>query len=553
MRKLMSLILVLVAMVLMSSLALAQGEDVVVEPGDPVRVGVASGLSGEGIAPLGIDIQRGVQLANQDRPTVVVGGVEFTVELDPQDEQCSAIGGQTVANLYTADETIVGVVGHMCSSSCLAAAPIYDTAGYVSISPSCTSPLLTVRGFASFNRTVASDGFQGVIAAEFIFNDLGVTKVATLHDGSPYGEGLVTVMSQRFVELGGEIVASDAVTVGETNFRSTLENLAAAGPELIYFGGFNAEAARLVQQMPDAGLGDALFMGADGILGPEFINLAGEFAEGVYASAATAPATDEMRAFLARYVEAFGEEPPAPFHANAYDAYNVLLDAIEAVGEIDSDGNLVINRAALQEAVRTTAGFEGLVGVLTNDGTGEFFTAEQSIITIQQVQGGKFVEVKVVGGMMEEEMSEATMSIAEIAMMNPDFSTLVEAVLLSQPVLEAITAQGADFTIFAPTNDAFAAALGALGLTSVGELPSDVLTAVLMYHAVDDVLYAKDIVAAGSGTLVTLSGEEISFEVVDGAVVLNGGQATVIMADVMATNGVIHVIDGVLIPPSLMP
>lgn len=100
--------MVLVALMMVSSMALAQGEDVVVEPDEMVRIGVASGLSGEGIAPLGIDIQRGVQLAYAVRPSVVVGGVEFMVELDPQDEQCSAIGGQTVANLYTADKTIAG-------------------------------------------------------------------------------------------------------------------------------------------------------------------------------------------------------------------------------------------------------------------------------------------------------------------------------------------------------------------------------------------------------------------------------------------------------------
>lgn len=552
-KKFSSLVLVVVAMLMLSSLALAQGEDVIVPPDQPVRIGVASGLSGEGIAPLGIDIQRGVQLAQMDRPTVVVGGVEFVVELDPQDEQCSAIGGQTVANLYTADATIVGVIGHMCSSSCLAAAPIYDTAGYVSISPSCTSPLLTVRGFTSFNRAVPSDGFQGSVAADFVFNDLGITKIATIHDGSPYGEGLVTVMSQAFIALGGEVVASDAVTVGETNFRSTLENIAAAGPELIYFGGFTAEAARLVQQMPDAGLGEALFLGADGMLSPEFINLAGELSEGVYASAATTPPTEAMADFLTVYVEEFGEEPPAPFHANAYDAYNILLDAIEAVGTIDGDGNLVINRAALQEAVRGVSGFEGLTGTLNGDGTGETFTAEQSIITFQQVQDGAFVEVKVVGGAAEEPEAEApTMSLAEVAMMDPNFSTLVEAVLLSPAVLEAITAEGAEFTIFAPTNDAFAPMFEALGVTSVGELDPELLTLVLMYHAVDGATLSSALVEAGSGTIMTLAGEEISYEVVDGVVVLNGGEATVVMADVMGTNGVIHVIDGVLVPPSLM-
>mgnify|MGYP005843100471 CR=1 FL=1 len=210
----------------------------------------------------------------------------------------------------------------------------------------------------------------------------------------------------------------------------------------------------------------------------------------------------------------------------------------------------------MQEAVRSISGFEGLVGVMSNDGTGEFFTAEQSIVTIQQVIDGAFTEVKVVGGdmdMMEEEMSmEATMSIAEVAMMNPDFSTLVEAVLLSPQVLEAITADGAKFTVFAPTNDAFAVVLEALGLSSVAEIDAETLTTVLMYHVVDGATLSSALVEAGSGTIVTLSGEEIAFEVVDGVVVLNGGEATVIMADVPGTNGVIHVIDGVLLPPSLM-
>ncbi|HRF95736.1 MAG TPA: ABC transporter substrate-binding protein [Aggregatilineales bacterium] len=549
-KKFSSLVLVVVALLMVSSMAFAQGEDVIVTPDAPVRIGVASGLSGEGIAPLGIDIQRGVELAQTDRPTVVVGGVEFAVELDPQDELCSAIGGQTVANLFTADETIAGVVGHMCSSSCLAAAPIYDTAGFTTISPSCTSPLLTVRGFTSFNRTVPSDGFQGVVAAEFIFNDLGITKIATLHDGSPYGEGLVTVMSQAYLELGGEIVGADAITVGETNYRSTLENLAAGAPELIYFGGFTAEAARLVQQMPDAGLEGALFLGADGMLSPEFVNLAGEFSEGVYASAATTPATDAMAEFLTTYVEVYGEEPPAPFHANAYDAYNVLLDGIEAVGVLDGDGNLVINRAALQAYVRSVTDFEGLTGALNSDGTGEFFTAEQAIVTFQQVQSGEFVEVKVVGGAAEE-VEAPTMSIAEVAMMNPDFSVLVEAVLLSPAVLEALTAEGATYTVFAPTNAAFDVVFEALGITSVAEIDAEMLTTILMYHAVEGETLAAALVEAGSGTIVSLSGEEISYEVVDGVVVLNGGEATVVMADVLSTNGVIHVIDGVLFPPSL--
>lgn len=405
-RRLLLVFALLLTVLLASTMVNAQEDEIVVEPGSSVTIGFAAGLSGEGIAPLGIDIRRGVELALEDRPTVVFDDVEFEVVIDVQDSQCNAEGGQAIANRFTSDQSIVGVVGHMCSSSCIAAAPIYDSAGYTTISPSCTNPSLTLRDFTSFNRAVPSDGFQGVVAAQFIFEELGVTRIATIHDGSPYGEGLVEVMSEAFEDLGGEVVAADAVTVGDTDFRALLDEIAAEAPELIYFGGFPAEAARLIQQRADAGLEDVLFMGADGIQGTEVIELSGEAAEGVYASAPVGTSSDALEAFLERYVETYEEEPPAPFHANGYDAFNILLDAIEATGEVDDDGNLILSREAIAEYVRSVEATEGLTGSLAADGTGELFSAEQSVIAVSVVTDGEFTEVIVYGGdddMMEEE------------------------------------------------------------------------------------------------------------------------------------------------------
>jgi branched-chain amino acid transport system substrate-binding protein len=366
-----------------------------VSPEGEVIIGLAAALSGEGLAPLGIDIQRGAELALAARPTITIGDVTFSVALDAQDDQCSADGGQAVANRFAADEQVVGVVGPMCSSACRAAAPIFDAATYTTISPSCTAADLSTSDFTSFNRAVVSDAFQGVIAAEFIFRSadeggLGVTRVATIHDGSPYGEGLVRVMSARFVELGGEIVASDAITVGDTDFRGMLEDIAQEEPELIYFAGFPAEAARIADQRADVGLEDAIFMGADGIRTHEFIELAGEAGSDAYASTSIAADGEALNAFLSLYTETYGEEPPAPFHANAFDATNILLDAIEATASLDADGNLVIDRAAIREYVRSVTDFQGLTGVLNADGSGEMSVAD---IGISQVQGGTFVEV----------------------------------------------------------------------------------------------------------------------------------------------------------------
>lgn len=378
-------------------------QGVSVSPESEVVIGLAVALSGEGLAPLGIDIQRGAELALAARPTVNVGDLEFAVVLDAQDDQCSADGGQAVANRFAADEQIVGVVGPMCSSACRAAAPIFDAASYTTISPSCTAADLSASEYTSFNRAVVSDALQGVIAAEFIFRSvdeggLGVTRIATIHDGSPYGEGLVRVVSARFSELGGEVVSSDAITVGDTDFRGLLEDIAQEEPELIYFAGYPAEAARIAEQRGDAGLEDAIFMGADGIRTQEFIHLAGESGSDAYASASVAADSDALLEFLSLYAETYGEEPPAPFHANAFDATNILLDAIESTASVDANGNLIIDRDAIREYVRSVTDYQGLTGVLAADGRGEMSVAD---IGISQVRNGTFVEVSV-GSLVED-------------------------------------------------------------------------------------------------------------------------------------------------------
>lgn len=366
--------------------------NITIKPDGKVILGVAASLSGEGLAPLGQDIQRGVELALENRPTVKIGDKEFTVALSAQDDLCSAEGGQSVANLFVADTSVVGVVGPMCSSACTAAAPIFDAANYSSISPSCTAPNLTQQDFTSFNRAVVSDSFQGKVAAQYIYDVLGIKKIATLHDGSAYGEGLVAEVTKRLEELGGEVVAADAVNVGDTDFRSLLEDIAAKEPELIYFGGFSAEGARLAQQRSDVGLGDVVFMGADGIKGGEFPTLAGSAAEGVYASSAIPGTSDKVDALLKRYKEKYGFEPTGPFQSNSYDATNMLLDAIETVGKLDDSGNLVINRVELSSYIRSIKNFEGLTGNLNCDGTGECSAADIGIV---QYKGSELVQVAV--------------------------------------------------------------------------------------------------------------------------------------------------------------
>jgi transforming growth factor-beta-induced protein len=161
--------------------------------------------------------------------------------------------------------------------------------------------------------------------------------------------------------------------------------------------------------------------------------------------------------------------------------------------------------------------------------------------------------------MAESDMTSTTEAmmgdtVLDVAAGNEDFSTLVAAVQAAG-LEDALADPEATLTVFAPTNDAFEAALEALGLTAEELLAdTETLTTILTYHVLGDVVTSSDIAAAGTEEIPvdTLAGEELVVVVGDdGTVGFADQTATVVMADVEASNGVIHVIDAVLLPPSM--
>ena len=156
-------------------------------------------------------------------------------------------------------------------------------------------------------------------------------------------------------------------------------------------------------------------------------------------------------------------------------------------------------------------------------------------------------------------VAQDTGTIVEVAADNPDFSTLVTAAQTAG-LVDALSGEG-PFTVFAPDNAAFEAALAELGMTT-NELLADTetLTDILLYHVVEGELTAADLTElaqanGGTTTLTTLQGSTINVNVTEDGVFLNGNPVTdergvaVTETDNAASNGVIHVIDFVLLPP----
>lgn len=360
-----------------------------VEAGAPIKIASALVISGPN-TQLGLDSQRGVEIAIEDRGQVL----GHSVELAAEDDGCSAEGGQTAATKIASDPEVVAIVGHSCSSSCTPAAPIYDGAGMTMISPSCTAPALTAEAshVASFLRTAHNDNVQGRVMAEFVYNELGLRSAATIHDGSPYAEQLQQVFADTFRQLGGEITDQAAVNVGDTDMRPLLTSIGQKSPEFLYYPIFTAEGAFVTVQAKEVpGLENTVLAGADGMISPDFLAAAGEAAEGMYISGPDLAFTGgKYEHFLEVHQQKYGEAPLSAFHAHAYDAANMVFDAIEQVAVQDADGTLHIGRQALRDALFATANFDGITGNLSCGPTGDCADPK---IAVNQVQNGAYVPV----------------------------------------------------------------------------------------------------------------------------------------------------------------
>ena len=138
-------------------------------------------------------------------------------------------------------------------------------------------------------------------------------------------------------------------------------------------------------------------------------------------------------------------------------------------------------------------------------------------------------------------------TVVDVAVGSGAFPTLVAAVQAAG-LVDVLSGEG-PFTVFAPTEEAFAAALAALGMSAEDLLAdTELLTAVLTYHVLPVAAPAEVVVTLDGQSVATVGGAEVVISVADGVVMVN--DATVVTADIAASNGVIHVIDTVLLPPS---
>jgi branched-chain amino acid transport system substrate-binding protein len=347
---------------------------------EPIKLGVAGAHSGD-LASYGIPSVRAAELVVKHRNAVNgVGGRQ--IELLVEDDACKPEVATNTATKLVTDKALV-VMGHICSGATKAALGIYKDSGIITISPSATNPELTQSGdYPNFYRTIASDDAQARLEVDFALDHLKLTKIAVLHDKGDYGKGLAE-FAKSFLEADSraEVVLYEGITPGAVDYSAVVQKIKQSGAQAVIFGGYHPEASKLVTQMRNKAM-DTVFISDDGVKDDTFIKVAGEFAEGVYATGPVDTSTNPMAIEATEaHKKDYGEEPGA-FFLNAYSATLALLNAIEKCGSTDYEA---LSKALKTEWVATP------LGIIKFDERGDAIGVGFSVY---QVQGGKYVAVQ---------------------------------------------------------------------------------------------------------------------------------------------------------------
>jgi len=302
-----------------------------------IKLGLEGPMTGD-YAYEGQGFERAVQLLVDQ--TNEAGGllgrqIELVIEDDAGDPTQAALVAQRLV-----DAEVVAVIGAYNSTATEPASEIYNEAGLFHVTPSSTATRLTEKGFKRFFRVCFLDDRQGLFAATFAKDVLGVQNFGILHDNSTYAQGLAEHTKRYAEEMGMNVPFYDAINPDDQDFSPILTNIGAAGLDAIYFTGYHAQGGLLLKQTGELGL-DLNWVMGNACNNPELIQIGGlENAVGTYITTEPLPKDvdyPEARQFVADFQEAYDMMPDSVWWMMAAEAFNVIRYAIEETESTDSE------------------------------------------------------------------------------------------------------------------------------------------------------------------------------------------------------------------------
>jgi branched-chain amino acid transport system substrate-binding protein len=339
-----------------------------------ILIGEYSAMTGT-TATFGQSTHRGLMMA-VDEINAAGGVLGKNIHLLTEDTQSRPEEAATAVTKLITRDGVKAVIGEVSSSRSLAAAPICQANGVPMVSNASTNPEVTKKGDYVF-RVCYIDPFQGEVMARFAHDRLGLSKVAILKDiKNDYSVGLAQYFEETFLKLGGEVVATQAYSEGDIDFKAQLTALKASEPEAVIVPGYYTEAALIVKQARELNM-TMPFVGGDGWDSAKLVEIGGASMNNTYYS--TAYSADDpdsvVQNFVHKYTTRYNDNPDA-FAALGYDAGLILFDAIKRAGSTEG--------AKIRDALAATRDFRGVTGSITIDGDRN---ARKPIVIIAVVNG----------------------------------------------------------------------------------------------------------------------------------------------------------------------
>ena len=374
----------------------------VAKPVIVVKLGHVAPMTGPQ-AHLGKDNEYGARLAVEELNSrgLEIGGATAKFELLAEDDAADPKQGAIVAQKLV-DAKVQGVIGHLNSGTTIPASKLYSDAGIPQISGSATNPKYTQQGFKTAFRVMANDVQQGKALGEFAAKQ-GVKTVAIVDDRTAYGQGLADEFRKAAAAGGIKVVATEYTNDKATDFKAILTKIKSTKPDLVFFGGMDAQGGPMNKQMKELGI-KAKFLGGDGVCTPEFMKLGGEATEGNYCSLPGMPLEKLAKGpeFKDKFNKKFGTEIQlyAPY---VYDAVMVVADSMKRADSVEP-------AKYLPEVGKTS--YDGVTALIAFD---EFGDLKGGAISIYQYKGGKLEYVETLGGGPVGAVKEAAAEVKDAA------------------------------------------------------------------------------------------------------------------------------------------
>lgn len=351
-----------------------------------VLIGLAapmSGLSGN----IGVSLERASELAikdiNETKP--VIGGEPVVFKLLPLDDRADPRTGEWIAD-YFVKSKVAAVIAHWNSGVGIPASKIYAAAGIPHLSPGVTAPAFTLQGFETTFRLVPHDGDGARLTAEYVLNELKARTIVVIDDRTVFGATYAAEFEKSVAALNGKVSAHYSISSKSSDFNQILRQASALNPDVLFFGGIDAQAAQLARDMRRLGL-TASLVTSDGVVGQTFLDIAGPAGENTVAIEPGRPSYKGPQwarfqsAWKARYKEEIYLY--APF---AYDAVRVVAAAMNSANSTDT---------AKVTAELHKIRYQGISGNIAFDKKGDL---TEPVFTIYAVKNGRWRAVRTIGG-----------------------------------------------------------------------------------------------------------------------------------------------------------